>query len=140
MCFDTNILHYTDFGCRHTYNAFAIETSQRKTNNCVIQYIFPANNKDTHRSYCILTFQTYFYLLEHICCSLEKKNNRDRDAKTVSSFNISQGFMRQHNFSFGKDNRAVLFTVMGIFLLQKHVSYCILTNHTVLRSLQNLYA
>lgn len=48
--------------------------------------------------------------------------------------------MHEHNFSFAKDNEAPLFPVMSIFLLYKHLPYCIMTNHTVLRSLCNLCA
>jgi len=48
--------------------------------------------------------------------------------------------MHEHNFSFAKDNEALLFPVMSIFLLYKHLPYCIMTNHTVLRSVCNLCA
>lgn len=48
--------------------------------------------------------------------------------------------MHEHNFSFAKDNEAQLFPVMSIFLLYKYLPYCIMTNHTVLRSLYNLCA
>jgi hypothetical protein len=67
----------------------------------------------------VITTQTFkrtlFLLVTTRLLQPWKKNNRNRDARTVFCLNSSKGFMHQQNFSFAKENEALLFPVMSIF-------------------------